>query len=58
MFMRRSRFRTLFLCFALEVGLLAGVPMRPDEIARLMRALSGTQTEQSDPDHAAKGDGV
>jgi hypothetical protein len=57
MFMRRSRFRSLFLCFVLEVGLLAGVPMRPDEIARLMRSLAGAQIEQADPDEAAKGDG-
>ena len=57
MFMRRSRFRSLFLCFVLEVGLMAGVPMRPDEIARLMRSLAGAPIEQADPDQAAKGDG-
>jgi hypothetical protein len=51
------RFRTLFLCLALEVGLMAGVPMRPDEIARLMRALAGPQVEQTGPDEAARGDG-
>jgi hypothetical protein len=56
MFMRRSRFRTLFLCIALEVGLMAGVPMRPDDIARLMRALAGPRAEQGNPDDAAKGD--
>jgi hypothetical protein len=58
MFMRRSRLRTLFLCIALEVGLMAGVPMRPDEIARLMRALAGPRIEQTRPDGAAKGDGM
>lgn len=57
MFMRRSRFRSLFLCLVLEVGLMAGVPMRPDEIARLMRSLAATQVGQADPDEAAKGDG-
>ena len=57
MFMRRSRFRSLFLCLVLEVGLVAGIPMRPDEIARLMRSLAGAQIEQADPDEAAKGDG-
>jgi hypothetical protein len=57
MFMRRSRFRSLFLCFVLEVGLMAGVPMRPDAIARLMRSLAGAQIVQTDPDQAAKGDG-
>jgi hypothetical protein len=58
MFMRRSRFRSLFLCIVLEVGLMAGIPMRPDEIARLMRSLAGPRVEQGNPDHAAKGDGL
>lgn len=58
MFRRRSRFRTLFLCVVLEVGLLAGIPMRPDEVARLMRWLAGPRAEQSSPDDAAKGDGM
>jgi len=58
MFMRRSRFRTLFLCIVLEVGLMAGIPMRPDEIARLMRSLAGPRVEKENPDDAARGDGV
>ncbi len=58
MFIRRSRFRTLFLCVVLELGLLAGIPMRPDEIARLMRSLAGSRAEQADPDDAVKGDEV
>lgn len=57
MFLRRSRLRTLFLCMVLEFGLLAGIPMRPDDIARLMRWLAGPRAEQADPDDAAKGDG-
>jgi hypothetical protein len=36
---------------------MAGVPMRPEEIARLMRSVSGPRLEQTDPDEAAKGDG-
>lgn len=56
MFMRRSRWRSLFLCIVLEVGLMAGVPMRPDEIARLMRMMSGPRVEESRPDDAARGD--
>jgi hypothetical protein len=58
MFNRRSRFRSLFLCMVLEFGLLAGIPMRPEEVARLMRWLAGPRIEQGDPDHAAKGDGM
>lgn len=56
MFMRRSRLRSLFLCVVLELGLVAGVPMRPEEIARLMRWLAGPRIEQASPDDAAKGD--
>ena len=58
MFIRGFRFRTLFLCLVLEFGLLAGIPMRPDEVARLMRWLGGPRAEQADSDDAAKGDGV
>lgn len=58
MFLRRFRLRTLFLCVVLELGLMAGIPMRPEEIARLMRWLAGPRTEQTDPDDAAKGDGM
>jgi len=56
MFMRRSRWRSLFLCIVLEVGLMAGVPMRPDEIARLMRLMAGPRVELSRPDEADRGD--
>jgi len=41
----------------LELGLLAGVPMRPDEIARLMRWLGQPRAERCEPDPAAVGDG-
>jgi hypothetical protein len=58
MLIRRVRLRSLFLCMVLEFGLLAGIPMRPDEIARLMRWLAGPRIEQGDPDDAAKGDGM
>lgn len=58
MFIRRSRLRSLFLCMVLEFGLMAGIPMRPDDIARLMRWLAGPRIEQASPDDAAKGDGM
>jgi hypothetical protein len=45
------------MCAVLELGLLAGVPMRPDEIARLMRWLGQPRAERSEPDQAAGGDG-
>ncbi len=57
MLRRRSRWRSLFLCVVLELGVMSGVPMRPDEIARLMRWMAGPRVEQTDPDAATKGDG-
>jgi hypothetical protein len=57
MWIRRVRWRALVLCAVLELGLLAGVPMRPDEIARLMRWLGQPRAERTDPDEASRGDG-
>ena len=57
MWIRRFRWRAVVLCAVLELGLLAGVPMRPDEIARLMRWLGQPRAERSEPDQAAGGDG-
>ena len=50
----RLRWRGLVLCAVLELGLLAGVPMRPDEIARLMRWLGQPRAERSEPDDAGR----
>jgi hypothetical protein len=36
----KKRLRTIFLCAALELGVLSGVPMRPDEIRALMNQLN------------------
>lgn len=35
-----SRLRVLLVCVALEVGVLSGVPMRPDEIQELMQQMN------------------
>lgn len=43
---KRGRFRELLLCFVLQGGVLLGVPMRPDEIQKLMQSLSGPVIEQ------------
>jgi hypothetical protein len=53
-----GRFRTLFLCLTLELGLLVGIPIRPEDVARMVRRLALPGTEQTDPDDAEKGDGV
>src|SRR5262245_21506296 len=36
----RNRFRVLVLCAALQMGVLSGVPMLPDEIRALMQQLN------------------
>lgn len=48
--------RSLLLCFALGFGSVVGVPMRPEEIARLMRWLSAPRIEISLPDETDSGD--
>ena len=34
------RLRTAFVCLVLQVGLVTGVPVRPDEIEELLRRLN------------------
>jgi hypothetical protein len=36
----KKKLRTIFLCAALEVGVLAGVQMRPEEIRALMNQIN------------------
>jgi hypothetical protein len=36
----KKRLRTIFLCAALELGVLSGVPMRPEEIRALMNQIN------------------
>jgi hypothetical protein len=50
-----SLLRTLLSCFVLAYGSVIGVPMRPDEIARLMRWLSAPRIEMSLPDETDEG---
>ena len=38
------RLRRLLLCVALEMGALAGVPMTPEEIRKLLEAMAGAKT--------------
>jgi hypothetical protein len=36
----KTRLRTIFMCAALELGVLSGVPMRPEEIRSLMKQIN------------------
>jgi hypothetical protein len=53
----KSRLRTLLCCVVLEVGALAGVPMRPDEIRELMDTLARPKLARTNPDRTDDGDG-
>lgn len=36
----KKRLRTIFMCAALELGVLSGVPMRPEEVRALMHQIN------------------
>ncbi len=51
-----SRLRVLLLCVALEMGVLSGVPMRPDEIQELMNQMNQPKLAHVLPSDAEGGD--
>jgi len=53
---RGGRFRSLLLCVVLQIGVLYGVPMRPEEIAKLMWRLSCPAVAQTLPAEKENGD--
>jgi hypothetical protein len=52
----KSTLRTIFMCAALELGVLSGVPMRPEEIRSLMNQISQTQLAHVLPSEDQSGD--
>ena len=36
----KTRLRTIFMCAALELGVLSGVPMRPEQIRSLINQIN------------------
>lgn len=54
-----KRLRVLVVCLALEMGVLVGVPMRPDEVQELLNQMNQPKvahvlpTENDDGDEAA-----
>jgi hypothetical protein len=51
-----KRFRVLFLCIALEAGVLFGVPMRPEQIRALMHQLNQPKLAHGLPTEDDRGD--
>jgi len=52
------RLRTVACCAILEIGTLMGVPMRPEQIQDLMRAMNVPKLAQTNPDESTTGDGA
>jgi len=52
----KSRLRTVLCCVVLEVALLAGASMRPDEIRELMDTLAKPKLARTNPDRPDDGD--
>jgi hypothetical protein len=51
-----KKLRVLLLCLALEVGVVAGVPMRPDEIQELMHQMNQPKLVHVLPSESDEGD--
>jgi hypothetical protein len=52
----KKRLRTIFLCAALELGVLSGVPMRPEEIRALMNQINQPKVAHVLPSDDQDGD--
>lgn len=51
-----QRLRTILLCAALELGVLTGAPMRPEQIRALMHQISQPQVARVLPTDDEAGD--
>jgi hypothetical protein len=52
----KKRLRTIFLCAALELGVLSGVPMRPEEIRALLNQINQPTLAHTLPADEESGD--
>lgn len=48
--------RTIFMCAALELGVISGVPVRPEEIRALMSRINGPELAHVLPDDDQRDD--
>ena len=51
------RLRTILVCSMLELAALTGVPMRPDEIEKLMHAMNQPKLARTTPEESERSDG-
>lgn len=54
----RQRLQTVLLCFALELGALSGVPMRPEKIQELLENMNRPKVSGAASREVDKGDTV
>jgi|RhiMetdeSRZDD1v2_1073273.scaffolds.fasta_scaffold70490_3 hypothetical protein len=52
----KTRLRTIFMCAALELGVLSGVPMRPEEIRSLISQINQPKLAHVLPTDEQSGD--
>jgi hypothetical protein len=52
----KTRLRTIFMCAALELGALSGVPMRPEEIRSMMNQINQPKLAHVLPTEDQNGD--
>jgi hypothetical protein len=53
----KARLRTVFACAFLQMGVLAGVPMRPEQIKELMHQMNQPTIAHVLPSEEEAGDG-
>ena len=51
-----SRLRVIVVCVGLEIGVLSGVPMRPDDIQDLMNQMNQPRMAHQLPSENEQGD--
>ena len=52
----RKSLRTILTCVVLEVGVLSGVPVRPEHIQELMHLMTTPKVAHTSPDERYAGD--
>ncbi|MBI4486268.1 MAG: hypothetical protein HY655_09680 [Acidobacteria bacterium] len=52
----KKSLRTMLACFVLQIGVLAGVPMRPEQVKELMQLMNQPKLAQTDPSESDPSD--
>jgi len=52
----KKSLRTILACMVLQIGVLSGVPMRPEQVRELMHQLSTPKVAHTSPDERHSSD--